>query len=460
MRYVIAFTLSTFALTSACGAQETGGATIVKPPLGAQLDSALTAASGEGFSGVALVAKNGEIILSKGYGLANRAERIPMTPATIVQIGSNTKDFTAVAILQLMERGRLQLTDSIGKYFPDVPEDKRGITINNLLRHGAGLPQHLGTDFDPLTREQEIRHALSSTLKFPPGTSRSYSNVGYSLLGAIIEQLSGKSYDEYVRDEILEPAGMKETGFLLPHFDTKRLAHGYRDNEDRGTLLAKPHADDGPYWNLRANGGMLSTVGDMYRFYQVLAGETLLKAATRDLMYPPDDPVIFAGSDLVDYFMYNREPAAGVVMILASNSTVLNAEKVRGRLVPILGLGGNRERSTTPATLSALPDTPAANTVRAYLKAFNSGDTAVMGAFMRSSTIQAPGDKRTMEQRLEGYNRMHGNLGALKLLGVESVTDDRIVARAVTERGETLTMTFEIEAQAPYRLKGLAVEAQ
>jgi hypothetical protein len=98
--------------------------------------------------------------------------------------------------------------------------------------------------------------------------------------------------------------------------------------------------------------------------------------------------------------------------------------------------------------------------VRAYLKAFNSGDTAVMGAFMRSSTIQAPGDKRTMEQRLEGYNRMHGNLGALKLLGVESVTDDRIVARAVTERGETLTMTFEIEAHAPYRLKGLAVEAQ
>jgi len=138
MRYVIVFTLSIFALTSACGAQETGGATIVKPPLGAQLDSALTAASGEGFSGVALVAKNGEIILSKGYGLANRAERIPMTPATIVQIGSNTKDFTAVAILQLMERGRLQLTDSIGKYFPNVPADKRGITINNLLRHGAG----------------------------------------------------------------------------------------------------------------------------------------------------------------------------------------------------------------------------------------------------------------------------------------------------------------------------------
>jgi hypothetical protein len=198
----------------------------------------------------------------------------------------------------------------------------------------------------------------------------------------------------------------------------------------------------------------------MYRFYQVLAGETLLKAATRDLMYRPDEPVILAGSDLVDYFMYDREPAAGVVMILASNSTGLNAEKVRSRLVPILGLAGNAGRSSMPATLTALPDTPAANTVRAYVKAFNTGDAAAMGDFMRTSTIQSPDDKRTIEQRLEGYNRMHGNLGTLKLLGVESATADRIVVRAATERGETVTMTFEVEPQAPYRLKRLGIEAQ
>jgi CubicO group peptidase (beta-lactamase class C family) len=461
MRHLTVFALSIFTLASACNAQQSGrGTTIVKPPLGTQLDSAIAAAASEGFSGVALVAKNGEVILSKGYGLANRAEKIPMTPATIVQIGSNTKDFTAVAILQLMERGRLRLTDSIGKYFPNVPEDKRGVTINNLLRHTAGFPQHLGPDFDAVTREQEIRNALSAPLKFAPGTSRAYSNVGYSLLGAIIEQMSGKTYDEYVRDEILRPAGLEETGFHLPHFDTKRLAHGYSDNEDRGTMLAKPHASDGPYWNLRANGGMLSTVGDMYRFYQVLAGETLLKPATRDIMFQQNGPVIDAGSDLVNFFMYNREPEAGVVMILASNSTGLNAEKVRGRLAPILGLGGNRERPTTPAALTDLPNTPAANTVRAYFKAFNSGDPAVMGEFMRTSTIQAPGDTRTLDQRLEAYKTMHGDIGDLKLLGMVSSTADELVVRAAAGNGDALTLSFGVESQSPYRLKGIRIEAQ
>jgi CubicO group peptidase (beta-lactamase class C family) len=458
MRY-ITLPLSIFALASACGAQ-TGGSDIINPPLGAQLDSVLTHAAGDGFSGVALVAKDGEIILSRGYGMANRAERIPMTPATIVQIGSNTKDFTAVAILQLMERGRLALTDSIGKYFHDVPADKRGITIEHLLKHRAGLPQHLGPDFDPVTRDQEVRNALAAPLAFPPGQGRAYSNVGYSLLGAIIEQLSRKSYDEYVRAEIIEPAGLKETGFLLPGFDMKRLAHGYAGDEDRGTMLAKPHAADGPYWNLRANGGMLSTVGDMYRFYNVLAGETLLKPATRDLMFPPNQPVVLAGSDMVNFFMYNREPQAGVVMILASNSTALNAEKLRGRIAPLLGLGGNREERTTPATLTGLPNTPAANTVRAYFKAFNTGDVTVMGDFLRTSTIQGPNDKRTIEQRLEVYKQMHGDLGTLRLLGVESATADRIVARVATGQGETVTMTFQIEPQAPYRLMRLGVEAQ
>jgi hypothetical protein len=205
---------------------------------------------------------------------------------------------------------------------------------------------------------------------------------------------------------------------------------------------------------------MLSTVGDMYRFYQLLAGETLLKAQTRDLMFPPNQPVVLAGSDMVNFFLYNREPAAGVVMILASNSTALNAERVRGRLAPILGLGGNREQRTAPTTLTALLETPAGNTVRAYLKAYNTGDAAVMGDFMRSSTVQGPGDTRTIEQRLQGYKQIHGELGTLKLLGVESATADRIVARVASERGETVTMTFEIEAQAPHRLQRIRVEAQ
>lgn len=476
MRHSIFLILATLTLISACVAQPNAGTSgsVARTPLGAQLDSALAQAESEGFSGVALVEKDGQIVLKKGYGMANRAKAIPMSPSTVVQIGSNTKDFTAVAILQLVERDRLKLNDSIGKFLLNVPSDKRGVTIVDLLKHRAGFPQHLGADFDAVTREQMIRNALGAPLLFPPGQGRSYSNVGYSLLGAIIEQLSGKSYDQYVHDEILEPAGLKETGFLLPRFDSMRVAHGYRGDEDRGTMLAKPHASDGPYWNLRANGGMLSTVDDMHRFYKVLAGEKLLKAATRDVMFTPNTPVVLAGSDMVNFFLYNREPQAGVTMILASNSTGLNAPRARDRLAPHLGLrGGGAQReivtqgpgerrtaSPTKAALMDLPNTPAGNTVRAFLRAYNSGDLTAMRDFIRESVIQATGDKRTLDERLSGHQRIRKDLGTLDLLGVESAAAERIVTRLAAAKGDTVTMIFDIESQPPHRIRGIRVEAQ
>jgi CubicO group peptidase (beta-lactamase class C family) len=126
-----------------------------------------------GFSGVALVAKDGHVVLKKGYGLANRGTHAAMTGNSVVQIGSNTKDFTIVSILQLQERGRLTLDDSIAKYFGQVPPDKRGITIRDLLFHRGGFDQHLGGDWEVVSREEEIAHALSSPLLFTPETDRS-----------------------------------------------------------------------------------------------------------------------------------------------------------------------------------------------------------------------------------------------------------------------------------------------
>src|SRR5207253_7413267 len=151
-----------------------------------------------------------------------------------------------VSILQLLERGRLTLDDSLPKYFANVPVDKRGITIRHLLLHGGGFDQHLGGDWEVVSRDQEITRALSAPLLFAPGTDRKYSNIGFSLLAAIIEMVSDKSYDEYVRDNVLAPLGLRETGLLLPRFDPRRVAHGYRDGTDAGTFLDRPHASDGP----------------------------------------------------------------------------------------------------------------------------------------------------------------------------------------------------------------------
>ena len=214
--------------------------------LGARADSVMRAAERAGFSGVVRIARNGTTILEKGYGLANRAERIPFTPATVVQIGSNTKDFTVVAVLQLQERGRLNVKNPIGTYFPSAPPDKRGITIWQLVTHTAGLPDLLGGDFDPVSRSQIIENAMRARLLSAPGSGERYSNLGYSLLAAIIEQVTGQTYDAYMRDNIFIPLGLTRTGFLMPGFGPRDLAHGYlADGTDAGTMLAKPHAPDG-----------------------------------------------------------------------------------------------------------------------------------------------------------------------------------------------------------------------
>ncbi|MEP7000539.1 MAG: serine hydrolase domain-containing protein, partial [bacterium] len=116
-----------------------------------KLDSAMRVAERAGFSGVVRVERAGATLLEKGYGMANRAEKISFTPATIVQIGSNTKDFTAVAILQLQQAGQLSMNDSIGKYFTNAPTSKRDITIRQLMNHCAGFPLGIGGDFEALS---------------------------------------------------------------------------------------------------------------------------------------------------------------------------------------------------------------------------------------------------------------------------------------------------------------------
>ncbi|MEO7457190.1 MAG: serine hydrolase domain-containing protein, partial [Gemmatimonadaceae bacterium] len=280
--------------------------------LSARLDSVMRVAEAKGFSGAVRVEREGRVLLEKGYGQADRAAHIAFTPATVVQIGSNTKDFTAVAILQLHAAHKLSLGDSLSRYIPDAPADKRNITIRQLMNHRAGFPLGIGGDFDAFDRRTLVDSAMKTPLLFTPGTRESYSNTGFSLLAAIIEQVTGKTYDHYVQDAIIAPAGLTRTGFLLPGFKPADLAHGYNPaGRDAGTMLAKPHAADGPYWNLRGNGGMLSTVGEMAAFYKALfESDKLLDPATRALRFNPDEPVGLAGSDGVNFFLYDRFPPA------------------------------------------------------------------------------------------------------------------------------------------------------
>ena len=202
-------------LTLAAALLVAGGAASAQD-VATKLDSTMKVAERAGFSGVVRVERDGKVLLDKGYGFANRSARIPFTHETVVQIGSNTKDFTAVAILQLQAAGKLSMSDTLGKYFPAAPADKKGITIRQLMNHRAGFPLGIGGDFDAFNRSILVDSAMRTPLLFQPGSRESYSNTGFSLLAAIIEQVTGKTYDVYIRDAITAPLGMRRTGFLLP----------------------------------------------------------------------------------------------------------------------------------------------------------------------------------------------------------------------------------------------------
>lgn len=266
------------------------GEVIRRASLGEKIDDCLTRLVPFGFSGAVLVAKDGEVILRNGYGLADRGAKRTVTSETVFDIGSITKQFTGAAVLKLEMQGKLSVQDSIAKYFKDVPGDKSGITLHHLLTHSSGLEGDFGGDYDSMSRDGIIEAALKSELRWPPGTRYAYSNAGYSLLGAIVEIVSGVSYEAFIREHLLLPAGMKQTGYRLPAWPREQLARGYSSGTDYGTPLDHAWSTDGPYWNLRCNGGILATVTDMYRWHLALAGDTVLDSEAKRKYQSPHMP--------------------------------------------------------------------------------------------------------------------------------------------------------------------------
>jgi CubicO group peptidase (beta-lactamase class C family) len=321
---------------------------VVRGELGARLDAYLERLEAHGYSGTVLVADREGIALEKGYGMADRERGIPAAADTVVSFGSITKQFTGAAILKLDLEGRLSVDDALLDHFDDVPEDKAAITLHDLLIHGSGLRSDFGGDYDPIGREEYVRRALESELLFEPGTGYAYSNAGYSLLAAVIEQVTGRTYEEHLREELFLPAGMRDTGYLLPEFADERLARGYDEDGLWGTLLERPMAADGPYWALRGNGGIHSTVGDMYRWHLALAGDELFTPEAKELLYGRHNPegggtcygygwsigdtedgllVAHDGGNRVFVADFLRFLDAGVVAVMTSSSAAMPATR-------------------------------------------------------------------------------------------------------------------------------------
>jgi CubicO group peptidase (beta-lactamase class C family) len=244
-------------------------------------------AKAEHFSGAILVARDGKVLVSKGYGMADVENDVPNTPETRFRLGSLTKQFTAASILLLQERGKLSVQDSICKYVAPCPEAWQPVTIHHLLSHTGGVPDFTGfpdyarTKREPTTVEATIGRFRSLPLDFKPGEDWKYSNSGYVLLGHVVEKVSGKSYESFLRENIFEPLKMTSTGYDHPDQIIKRRARGYAAGPDGGVINASYLDMSIPF----SAGGLYSTVGDLYLWDQALYGEKILKKSSLDAMF-------------------------------------------------------------------------------------------------------------------------------------------------------------------------------
>lgn len=274
-------------LCSACNEKQNKNINtdIIRSPL----NDYLIACESNGFNGAVLVAKGDKIILSEGYGFANKEKSVVNTPKTVFDICSVTKQFTGAAILKLAEEGKLKLTDSIDTYFEDLPLDKKNITIHQLLTHSAGFGHDIGeSDFDHIPENEYFQRLFDTHLLFTPGEKYAYSNSGYSILGRIIEIASGTSYESYLSEKLFEPAGMSQTGYLMPNWRSDRIANEYLYNViDKGNHISRYQQDEKIAWTLMANGGINSTQEDMYKWYLALKNNTVLNNASKKKLTTP-----------------------------------------------------------------------------------------------------------------------------------------------------------------------------
>ena len=233
------------------------------------------------------ITRGRDTLVMRAWGMADVAAKRPATPATVYKIGSVSKQFTAVLLLKQVERGRLALTDSIGRHLTSgLRPEWRTLTIEQLLNHTAGLPNDLQREGPPeseVSTETMIAWAARDTMRFAPGTRFAYSNVGYLLLGALVERLYGKPYRDAVRDEIARPLGLRTLGWCTAPAKDNSVATGY---EYQGPGDLEPSAYAHPSKSL-GSGGLCSSAGDLAAWNQALHGGRVLSPASYAAMTTP-----------------------------------------------------------------------------------------------------------------------------------------------------------------------------
>lgn len=342
-----------------CGALYNAATAQVTTSQSSGFDDVMKESSSMNGPGVtALVSKGGKVIYKKAFGLANVELKVPMDTGNVFRIASITKQFTAIAILQLMEREKLSLQDEITRFIPDYPVQGAKITIEHLLTHTSGIRdyssipdsvQRFKMDFTPT---ELINSFKNLPMRFAPGSRYEYSNSNYALLGHIIEKITGKTYQQYLEDNFFQPLGMTSSFYGDDKQLIRNRAGGY---SQPGSKLENARAISmtQPY----AAGAILSTVGDLFKWQQALQSyklvkkETLRKAYTRYRLnngketnygygwrqgFIQESPSIWHGG-LIDGFitMAMYLPEGDVYVTVMSNCNCFSPEIVTAKLAAI-----------------------------------------------------------------------------------------------------------------------------
>jgi len=307
------------------------------------------------FSGTILVAKDDEVLLDKGYGMADYNKKIVNKPKTVFAIASLTKQFTATAILMLQEKKLLSVQDTIDKYIPDYPDGDK-IKIYNLLTHTSGISDYTssGKGERTYTPEEIIELFKNKPRNFETGAKYEYCNADYILLGYIIEKVSGVKYEEYLDKNIFKPLKLNDTGFLTNEASIKDKASGYYSSKKTGEYIMVLDTESSMQYSA---GGIYSTVDDLYRWENALFGEKLINKKSLNEMLTPylhnygygygliigknagGDKVIWHNGSLPGFSSYiGKNSNKEYIFIILSNKDSYNIEDMVSGLSNILEL--------------------------------------------------------------------------------------------------------------------------
>ena len=257
------------------------------------LDETFAKLESDGMAGVAYVQQNGEVLLKKGFGMANKQLEIPNATSTIFGVGSRPIDFTKAAIFLLEQRGKLNRDNTIDRYLDDVPTDKAAISLRHLMTGQSGLPDffHTSEDWDPdlqwIDRETAVNRLLNQQLLFEPGEDRQHSHGAFVLLAALVEKISGQSYFDFLHQNFFEPAEMNHTNEYGEASEHKLTDFAVGAGPQKVGLPNIP-PNWGPIsWLIKGSGGMYSTLDDLLKFYDYVRSDALFETKYRKQFESP-----------------------------------------------------------------------------------------------------------------------------------------------------------------------------